>query len=410
MDEMHGTFQKPLHALRSLSCSGCRERWHTGVQIADTTVYLCNQCKRDKKVPKAFSDVNHMDPGNIPPQLQGLTQVEQMLIARACAIMRVYRLKGAQRGFGGHVVNVAQDVQEFATSLPRLAADLSVLIVLRQGADQDTHNDFVARRSRVEGALRWLRDNNPFYRDIVLDENAFSRSPQHGSNDESSESNAGPEQGGASGGGEVSESYLRSGEETAMLEDAAIESMLQGSLRIDRQSNQRRKPVARPNMEGTPLNEFKTPVLATMAFPSLFPYGKGDTTNPARRRAVSPTEGFRHLLKYYTQGATGAGCYRFASHPQFPHWAHNMLQRHRLLSQVSVYLKHAEADAALTIEQLQAIMKAGGEEAKTTHGAHVSIRGQPYRVAPVLVCSDAGTPGHLRHERLRHAVFHPLRR
>jgi hypothetical protein len=35
-----------------------------------------------------------------------------------------------------------------------------------------------------------------------------------------------------------------------------------------------------PELEEKPLNEYTTPFLATMAFPTLFPDGKGDPTNP----------------------------------------------------------------------------------------------------------------------------------
>ena len=35
--------------------------------------------------------------------------------------MRVIHLKGGQLGYGGHVVNVAQDITTFAATLPRLA-------------------------------------------------------------------------------------------------------------------------------------------------------------------------------------------------------------------------------------------------------------------------------------------------
>ena len=47
-----------------------------------------------------------------------------MLIARCCPIMRVIHLKGGQLGYGGHVVNVAQDITSFAATLPRLGADV----------------------------------------------------------------------------------------------------------------------------------------------------------------------------------------------------------------------------------------------------------------------------------------------
>lgn len=77
--------------------------------------------------------------------------------------MFVCGMKGGQRGFEGHVANVAQNVKAFATSLPRLAAGLPVLIVRRHGTEPDTYKYFFARRGRVEGALRRLRLNNPKY-------------------------------------------------------------------------------------------------------------------------------------------------------------------------------------------------------------------------------------------------------
>ena len=115
-----------------------------------------------------------------------------------------------------------------------------------------------------------------------------------------------------------------------------------------------------------------------MAFPTLFPYGKRDPTNPARRWAVKPTDGFRHLLQYFTYGVTGPRCYRFASHPRLSHWCQNMLERHRMLSQAQIYLKHSEGDAALTIQQLKAALQAGWAESLKLmermyrHGANIT--------------------------------------
>ena len=93
-----------------------------------------------------------------------------------------------------------------------------------------------------------------------------------------------------------------------------------------------------------------------MAFPALFPYAAGDPTNPARHHPVSITDGFKHLIKF---GEVHDGCnthWRFASHPRFPYWALNMKQRHQLLSQSSIYLKHHPADANLTVEDLKSMV------------------------------------------------------
>ncbi|CAB1108899.1 unnamed protein product [Ectocarpus sp. CCAP 1310/34] len=147
-----------------------------------------------------------MDPGSEPVELQGLTQTEEMLIAQCCPIMRVLHLKGGQLGYGGHVVNVAQDISTLAAALPRLAADVPIIIIRREGQEPGQH-----------------------------------------------------------------------------------------------------KPV-----------------------------------------------GMRHLLKYFRDGR-----YRFASHPRFPHWCQNMLERHRMLSQAQVYLKQNPGDAAMTIEHMRILFRSG---------------------------------------------------
>ena len=60
-----------------------------------------------------------MDPGNVPDQLQNLTQVEELLIASVVPMMSVYRLPHGQSGYSGHVLNLPQDVSSFACKLPR---------------------------------------------------------------------------------------------------------------------------------------------------------------------------------------------------------------------------------------------------------------------------------------------------
>ena len=102
-------------------------------RIPDT--YVCSRCSRDKKSPRKFSKENSKIPSPIPPQLQGLTQIEEKLIARALPIMKVYIKPGGQRGYSGHCINLPQNVTELAPSLPRYPKDLSVIIVKVKGRD-----------------------------------------------------------------------------------------------------------------------------------------------------------------------------------------------------------------------------------------------------------------------------------
>ena len=90
-----------------------------------------------------------------------------------------------------------------------------------------------------------------------------------------------------------------------------------------------------------------------MAFPTLFPYGKGDPTKKTRLREVSLTEGFKHLIKYADRSTTGTFSWRFASHPRFPYWALNLKQRHQLLFLARIYLTQNPEDFNLTTEELR---------------------------------------------------------
>ena len=91
-------------------------------------------------------------------------------------------------------------------------------------------------------------------------------------------------------------------------EDSAIRYMVNGD-----------DPMNWPDIAGRPINEFRTPGLATLAFPTLFPYGTGDPTYPGRQRDVSLTEGFKHLIRYGERDASNNLHWRFASHPRFPY-------------------------------------------------------------------------------------------
>ena len=126
--------------------------------------YQCTRCKRDKGEPKLYSLENCMYPGDVPSSLQGLTQVEEMLITCACPIMCVYRKRGGQHGYKGHV-NLPQNIDSFLNTLPCNVNDLLILIVCRKGAE-NTHADFRVRRSKVLSALHWLKQKNICYRNI----------------------------------------------------------------------------------------------------------------------------------------------------------------------------------------------------------------------------------------------------
>ena len=64
-----------------------------------------------------FSSQNYMIPSRTP-QLEGLAQIEEMLISRTLPIMLVYLKPGSQRAFSGHCANLSENVSEFGKILP----------------------------------------------------------------------------------------------------------------------------------------------------------------------------------------------------------------------------------------------------------------------------------------------------
>ena len=266
------TFHTKQKMWQNKLCSICHELWPTRISQQP---YICTRCKRDKSDPKIYSAENDMNPGSVPLCLQNLSQVEEMLISRACPIMTIYRKHGGQRGYKGHVVNLPQNIQGFLDSLPSNVSKLPILIVRREGSN-DTHADFRVCRERVLTAIQWLQRHNPCYSDITINHTNLESLPENGipdgllevealdtSNDTDEASN---------GDDHDSHSFLPLpvAQET---EDVAISSTIHDSY-----------PLGWPGLHENAINEFSTPYLATMCFPTLFPYGSGDPTNPARAR------------------------------------------------------------------------------------------------------------------------------
>ena len=133
--------------------------------------------QREKEQDRA--DENSMDPLSVPEELSGISDAEQMLIARLAPTVHVHMLRHGGIASRGHCIAFPQAVQEPATILPRLPAEVDITRVRRQGKD-DTHKDFRVRRYRVEGALHFLKDNNPAYSDIVIDGGRIQNLPEDG--------------------------------------------------------------------------------------------------------------------------------------------------------------------------------------------------------------------------------------
>ena len=110
-----------------------------------------------------------MVPSPVSPELEGLTQCEEMLIARAFPIMQVYlKPKYGTTSYKGHVVTLPHNVQNIANILPRCPEDLPFVVFSVRGQNNED-TSFKVRRSRVHSALIWLKGNNVLYQNITID-------------------------------------------------------------------------------------------------------------------------------------------------------------------------------------------------------------------------------------------------
>lgn len=171
-------FRETMDNIRYNTCPVCNER----IPLMSLVKGSCRRCHTEKKVPKKFSAANNMDPGDIPDELKGLTEIEEMLIAQVFTVMTVYRLRGGQTGYRGNVINFPQDIQEFTNRLPRHPSSLDVLVIRRQSANDSTaFRDFIVRRAKVRNALMWLKANNRYYADIIIDQEILQSLPENDS-------------------------------------------------------------------------------------------------------------------------------------------------------------------------------------------------------------------------------------
>jgi len=96
---------------------------------------LCGRCKREhtKGAVHKFSLANDMDPGIVPAWLPTLSMIERMCLALVTPIVSVFRVGGGQwKGGRSHCINFFQDSTEIFQTLPRLPAEITVVVARKK--------------------------------------------------------------------------------------------------------------------------------------------------------------------------------------------------------------------------------------------------------------------------------------
>lgn len=133
MKKWNRLFQSELDKEKYETCSNCNESFFN-LNLKNS---LCIQCCKNigKEEFIKFTNLNKMEPCEIPQCLRDLNEVEQLLIAKIHPQIFVYHLSGGQLGYKGHVINFSQNVTEFAKVLPHKLATLTNMIVVRTSKD-----------------------------------------------------------------------------------------------------------------------------------------------------------------------------------------------------------------------------------------------------------------------------------
>ena len=398
-------------------CEECNECWFEMrlQHFPPLQKRICDKCRREclgnyKKIKQYISSRgadNDMDPGPVPPELQGLTIIEERLISKLVTYMSVHRLAKGAIGYSGHSIHYTQNIEPMAQAmaaghgectLPRKWADLGYCVVRKVGNQPAKHKDFRVRRFKALGALRWLKANNPYYADIVIDMDRVSELPNDG--DAGGFLPSDVELG-------VMEPEARGPSETGHKLDAPAEMMSKMSAEMqaecERQDHNSTAPsssvmnmidtarsfvarqrainevsgvddeceavcaseddpIAYPEHDGVPVDETKLQGFMSMAYPALFPWGRpaevgpnaphpygADWLSDNRRIRMTPNEYFKHLL-HYKDG-------RFGRHQVFRHEAYSSIMRSRTRAASKIYLKRQGLDD-MTREELAERVKA----------------------------------------------------
>ena len=341
-------------------CSHCNET-RLDMKLAPRTK-KCERCQRrpPKKpsgggtaIPSLFSQANDMHARMPPPELSCLNDVEQLCITRLPIQMKLYRVRGGVK-LKGHCITFVHELDKFAdrlASLPPRPADLP-LIIVGPHLTKNGHG-LTANRGKIVRALRWLQQNNPFYADIVIDDDALALypdrddSPLEGVNVQDNEEDS----------GEVDHPSVYTTEEDAadVTHSTAITAIKRGTEKEALESAVLGKTVhpvvvELPEKSKDPASEWTEGYLS-QAFPTLpgFCYGECDITVPR----VGNKPGFKaymaHLLWHPSR--------EFVKHPTFLLAMGNRYLRTMALQSANVYAK--QLDPSMTIEQLQERVAAG---------------------------------------------------
>ena len=162
------------------TCVACREtRLNATYRESRGGEKICLMCHSDKQViytyknnaPPTWRDADGGKHYDVPVALSDLTIAEKLLIARLSATVTIQHLSHGGVASTGYVATFPKPVEPMAAVLPRLPSDVAIIRVRRgaaASADKKQNRLYTARRGKGADAIRWRKERNPYYADVVL--------------------------------------------------------------------------------------------------------------------------------------------------------------------------------------------------------------------------------------------------
>ena len=410
-------FEYNCSKYKSYVCIECKRGYILNQKHIETQ-FVCKDCRNKVKhfINNFFSDERNQ-PCKIPEVLRPykLTMIEQQLIALVHVSQNVYHRGKGSVATSGHCINYAQDITPIAKVLPHLPKDVPLIIIRAPNVSIQTP-DMLIRRKHVLVWLEWLLKNNPVYKDyaennnLIIDYARINDLPENGYADDYnvietdfdvhreppvSEQNALNSQQSKEN-SQINNEIEHLSQVIQSSFNITTEPLLNTNLSEDEneqeeneisdidhpyytgvvdpppliseedQLNSRLDEILKldfPKHDVEPLNEYRTPNLATMAFPCLFPDGKGDPF------ACSETdERFYLKIKYLVnfceivhEMGRDKKEYRFARDSRFVLWIFNIYYRRRCREIGTVYMSKCPGDSNTTIQSLKALINMGAK-------------------------------------------------
>ena len=142
----------------------------------DNKEWICRNChlnlQRKKMPPQA--KCNGLSLCKIPDELKHLNALEVRLISRRIPFMKLVSLpRGKQLGIQGPAVNVPTDLDTVCEQFPRLPNECQIIsLKLKRKLEyrKAYMHDYIHPWKVIKG-LQWLKQNNPLYKDVIINSN-----------------------------------------------------------------------------------------------------------------------------------------------------------------------------------------------------------------------------------------------